>query len=68
MRTTVDLDDELMKKAAEYTGIKQKTALLEEALRQMIRLEAGRRLVALGGSDPNAKLTAAPRRRFKAGD
>lgn len=61
MRTTVDLDDELVKKASEYTGISGKTALLEEALRRMVRLEAGRRLAALGGSDPRAG--AGPRRR-----
>lgn len=63
MRTTMDLDDDLVKKAAEYSGIKQKTALVEEALRQMIRFEAGKRLAALGGTDPGA--WAPPRRRFK---
>jgi Arc/MetJ family transcription regulator len=61
MRTTVDLDDQLVKTATEYSGIKKKTALLEEALRQMIRREASRRLIALGGSDPDAKI--APRKR-----
>jgi Arc/MetJ family transcription regulator len=61
MRTTVDLNDQLVKTATEYSGIKKKTALLEEALRQMIRREASRRLIALGGSDPAAKI--APRKR-----
>ena len=62
MRTTMDLDDELVKKASEYSGIKQKTALVEEALRQLIRKEAGKRLIALGGVDPQAKI--APRKRY----
>jgi Arc/MetJ family transcription regulator len=61
MRTTVTLDDELLKHAEEITGIKGRSALLDRALREMVAREAGRRLALLGGSDPNA--TAAPRRR-----
>jgi Arc/MetJ family transcription regulator len=63
MRTTIGLDDELMRQAQEYTGIEEKAALIREALTRLIRAEAARRLAALGGSDPNA--TAAPRRRIK---
>ena len=61
MRTTVTLDDELIKKAQKYTGITEKSALIREALKSLVAREAGRRLVALGGTDPTA--TAAPRRR-----
>jgi Arc/MetJ family transcription regulator len=61
MRTTVTLDDELMAKAADYTGITERSALLREALQALIAREAARRIIALGGSDPTAK--AAPRRR-----
>jgi len=61
MRTTVTLDDELMAKAADYTGINERSALLREALQALIAREAARRIIALGGSDPTAK--AAPRRR-----
>jgi len=61
MRTTVNLDDELVAKAAEMTGIEEKPALLREALKALIAREAARRLALLGGSDPAA--TAAPRRR-----
>lgn len=61
MRTTVNLDDELMATAAEMTGIEEKPALLREALKALIAREAARRLALLGGSDPVAK--AAPRRR-----
>ena len=61
MRTTIALDDELMKQAEHYTGIREKAALVREALSRLVRNEASRRLAALGGSDPAA--TAAPRRR-----
>lgn len=60
MRTTVTIDDELMKAAEEYTGIKERSKLLREALRALVAREAARRLVLMGGSDPNAEL---PRRR-----
>ena len=61
MRTTVTLDDELMAKAADYTGITERSALLREALQALVSREAARRIIALGGSDPTAR--AAPRRR-----
>ena len=61
MRATVAIDDDLLKTAQEYTGIKERTALIRAALTTLIQVEAGRRLIALGGSDPNAE--AAPRRR-----
>ena len=63
MRTTIALDDELMKQAAHYTGIQEKAALVREALTRLVRNEAARRLAAIGGSDPAAE--AAPRRRGK---
>ena len=61
MRTTVALDDDLVAKAQEYTGIKEKSALLHEALKSLVARESGRRLAAMGGSDPTA--TAGVRRR-----
>ncbi len=61
MRTTIALDDVLIKQAEEYTGIKEKAALVREALTRLVRSEAARRLAALGGSDPMAE--SAPRRR-----
>jgi Arc/MetJ family transcription regulator len=63
VRTTVTLDDELVKRAEELTGLKERSALLREALRELIARESARRLILLGGSDPDAK--AAPRRRFE---
>ena len=62
MRTTVNLDDELMAKAAEYTGIAETPALLREALKALIAREAARRLALLAGKEPEVK--APPRRLF----
>ena len=53
MRTTLALDDELVERAQEFTGIAEKTALVREALKALIHLEASRRLAALGGSEPD---------------
>jgi Arc/MetJ family transcription regulator len=61
MRTTVTIDDELFTRASELTGITEKSALLRDGLETLIRVESGKRLAALGGSDNHA--TAAPRRR-----
>jgi Arc/MetJ family transcription regulator len=61
MRTTLALDDELMAKAQAFTGLKEKSALIREALKALIERESARRLARLGGSE--RKLTAAPRRR-----
>lgn len=61
MRTTVTLDDELVERAMELTGISEKSALLRDGLETLIRVESARRLAALGGSDPKA--TSPHRRR-----
>jgi Arc/MetJ family transcription regulator len=61
MRTTVALDDELVRTAQEYSGVTERTALLREALKALIHLEASRRLAALGGTMPDLK--EIPRRR-----
>lgn len=53
MRTTLALDDDLIKRAQEFTGIAEKTALVREALKALIHVEASRRLAALGGSEPD---------------
>lgn len=65
MRTTLALDDELLAKAEMYTGIREKSALIREALRALVEREAARRLARLGGSEPD--LTAIPRRRIGRG-
>ena len=53
MRTTLNLDDALMARAAELTGIKEKTALVRAALESLVQREAGRRLARLGGTMPD---------------
>ena len=63
MRTTLNLNPVLMEEAAEYSGVKGKTALLHEGLRALIQREAAARLSALGGKDPKA--TAAPRQKSR---
>lgn len=63
MRTTVTLDDELLAAAEKYSGVKERSALINTALKALVEREAARRLARLGGIDPHA--TAAPRRRFK---
>lgn len=61
MRTTVTLDDELMKKAAELTGRDNTGSLVRLGLEALVARESARRLASLGGSDPEA--SAPPRRR-----
>ena len=61
MRTTITLDDELLAKAHELTGITERSILLHDGLRLLIQREAARRLALLGGSAPNLRLP--PRRR-----
>ena len=55
MRTTLALDDDLLAAAERYTGLKEKSALVREALRALIERESARRLAALGGSEPGLK-------------
>lgn len=62
MRTTLALDDALVAEAQSFTGIKEKSALVNKALRDLVAREAARRLARLGGSEPD--LVAPPRRRF----
>jgi Arc/MetJ family transcription regulator len=64
MRTTLALDDELLAKAQAYTGMKEKSALVREALKALIERESARRLARLGGSEPG--LQPVPRRRSSA--
>jgi Arc/MetJ family transcription regulator len=61
MRTTISLDDELVAAAQEYTGIKEKSALVRLALEALVQREAARRLAAMGGTEPH--LADIPRRR-----
>lgn len=61
MRTTISLNDDLVAELREGLGIRETSALVQRALIEMRQRLAAERLIALGGSDPEAK--AAPRRR-----
>jgi Arc/MetJ family transcription regulator len=61
MRTTLALDDELLRMAQEFTGVEEKTALVREALKALVERESARRLADLGGTMPALKRI--PRRR-----
>jgi Arc/MetJ family transcription regulator len=63
MRTTLALDDELVTRAQALTGLKEKSALIREALKALIERESARRLARLGGTEPDLELT--PRRRLE---
>ncbi len=55
MRTTVSLDDALVAQAQAFTGLKEKSALIDEALRALIQRESAQRLARLGGTEPHLK-------------
>ena len=60
MRTTLNLDDDLLEEAQRLTGVSEKTALVRAALEALIERESARRLARLGGSEP--ALAPIPRR------
>ncbi|MFO1423746.1 MAG: type II toxin-antitoxin system VapB family antitoxin [Candidatus Competibacteraceae bacterium] len=60
MRTTLNIDNQLLAEAQSMTGLAEKTALVREALKALIERESARRLALLGGSEPH--LQPVPRR------
>ena len=61
MRTTLNIDDQMLKKAATLTGVKEKTSLIHLGLEALIARESSKRLAMLGGTEKDLK--AIPRRR-----
>ena len=61
MRTTLNIDDEILEKASRLTGIKEKTSLVRLGLKALIARESSRRLARLGGTEDD--LRSIPRRR-----
>ena len=61
MRTTLNIDDSLVREAARLTGVSEKTALVRMGLEALVARESARRLADLGGTE--RKLTPIPRRR-----
>ena len=60
MRTTLAMDDELLDRAQSFTGLKERSAIVHEALKALIERESARRLARLGGSEPG--IVETPRR------
>lgn len=61
MRTTLNIDDQLLAEAERICGVTEKTALVREGLKALIERESARRLARLGGTEPQLKQI--PRRR-----
>ena len=61
MRTTINIDDDLLARATKLTGPLGRSAMVREGLKALIERESAKRLARLGGTQP--KLNAAPRRR-----
>ncbi len=61
MKTTLNLNNDLIEKAQKLTGIREKTALIHKGLEALIQQIARNHLIKLGGSDPKAAVS--PRRR-----
>ena len=64
MRTTLIIDPNLLERASQLTGIRQKTALVRAGLEALIARDAAKRLASLGGAEPG--LRSVPRRRAAA--
>jgi Arc/MetJ family transcription regulator len=61
VRTTLNIDDELLAKAQRLSGLEERTAVVREALKALIERESARRLAQLGGREP--QLQPVPRHR-----
>lgn len=64
MRTTLNIDDDLLSEAERVTGVSEKTALVRAGLKALIERESARRLAKLGGTEK--KLALPPRRQSNA--
>ncbi len=62
MRTTITMDDDLVATATEFSGIKERSALVNAALTALVEREAARQLARMGGTQPDAE--AGPRKRY----
>jgi Arc/MetJ family transcription regulator len=63
MRTTLNIEDDLIKRASQLTGVKEKTSLVRLGLEALISRESGKRLAKLGGTEKAVR--AIPRRKVK---
>jgi Arc/MetJ family transcription regulator len=65
MRTTININDEILKRASSLTGIKEKTSLVHRALENLIAVESAKRLANLAGSERKSRPTRRRRFRFR---
>jgi len=63
MRTTLNIDDVMLQRASELTGVQEKTALVRMGLEALIARASAARLAKLGGTEKNLK--PVPRRRSR---
>lgn len=61
MRTTLNIEDKLINKASEITGIREKTKLVKLGLEALIARESSKRLAKLGGTEKDLEMI--PRQR-----
>jgi len=61
MKTTLNIDDAILNKASELTGVREKTQLVRMGLEALVARQSAQRLAKLGGTEPAAKRI--PRRR-----
>jgi len=55
MRTTLNIDEDVLLKASELTGVRGKTALVRMGLQALIAQASAERLAALGGTEKKLK-------------
>jgi len=63
MRTTLNIDDQILDKASELTGVREKTSLVRLGLQALIARESSKRLARLAGTEKNVR--PIPRRRTR---
>ncbi|MDD4735621.1 MAG: type II toxin-antitoxin system VapB family antitoxin [Kiritimatiellae bacterium] len=61
MKTTLNIDDDILKEATRLTGVHEKTALVRMGLEALVARRSAQRLASLGGNEPRVK--SIPRRR-----
>ena len=66
MRTTVNLDDELLESAMDYAGVKERSTVMRMALEEFVQRRAELRMAKAKGSIPDFGVVPVPRRRFPA--
>jgi len=65
MRTRIEIDEGMLARAAELTGVRETASLVRMGLEALIARESAARLAALGGTEK--QLRRPPRRRSRAG-